>query len=131
MPNLLARDNPMTIVMGPIVWGAHFVLVYVFNAIACAKGAGGTRWLGLPMVAVVVSLLTVLALALIGWLAWIAWKRYQPVRDAAHLVQEKDIDRSVPARQRFLAYAALLLCGLSALSTFMVGMPALWVPACG
>lgn len=131
MPNLLARDNPMSIVLGPIVWSAHFVLVYVYNAIACAKRFAGTEWMGLPLVPLVVIGLTVLALAMIGGLAWLAWIRFREVRHAAHLVHEKDIEESVPARQRFMASSALLLCGISAVAVLMVGLPALWVPPCG
>lgn len=131
MPNILSRDNPMTMVMGPIVWSAHFLLVYVFNAIACAKRFNRAEWLGLPLVPLVIVLLTLAALALIGWLARVAWVRYREVRHTGHLVHEVDIERSIPARQRFMALSALLLCGLSALSTLMVGLPALWVPPCG
>jgi len=131
LPNPVARDNIVSITGGPVLWSLHFLVVYCVNAIACEKGwAGQTLW-GWPVIPVVVVLVTVVALAALAALGVIAWRRFVPVRDSRHLVHERDVDRSTPARQRFLALSAFLLVILSAVSTLMVAVPALWVPPCG
>ncbi|MFC7397516.1 hypothetical protein ACFQU1_09965 [Chelatococcus sp. GCM10030263] len=49
---------------GFLVWAAHFLLVYGFNGLACARGFDRTMLLGVGTVPFVVGVATLIALAL-------------------------------------------------------------------
>jgi hypothetical protein len=51
---------------GPIVWAVHFLFVYGFTGIVCARPAILTAWLGISMAAWVISAATLLSVAAIG-----------------------------------------------------------------
>lgn len=128
--NPLHPENPVGLALPPTIWAGHFLIVYVVTAIACEKRVHDAAPLGVPLLPAAVTLVTVAALAGIAGLILLSWRRFRPVRDAGHLVQERDIARSAPARHRFLALTTLLLGLLSAVATLMVALPAYWVPAC-
>lgn len=130
MANLLARDNPFTIILAPILWSLHFLVVYCTNAVACAKGWSGVTVLGLGLVDFTVLAATVVVLVLLAGLAWLAWGRFAPVKDARDYVHEHDPELARQARQRFMALAGLLQCGLAFVATGFVALPVLLVPKC-
>lgn len=130
MPNLLARDNPITIILAPLLWSLHFLTLYTVNALVCAKGWGGVRVAGLGLVDATVIGATALVTVLLAALALLAWSRFQPVKDARDHIHERDWELATKARQRFMALAGLLQCGLALVATLFVALPALLVPRC-
>jgi hypothetical protein len=57
-PLLLVR-----LTAGFVVWGLHFLVVYVFAAVACAGGLAGQQLLGMGIIPTVTLAATVIALA--------------------------------------------------------------------
>lgn len=130
MANPLAADNPISILLAPILWSVYFLAVYVLNSVACTKGFVGLTVLGFGIVPFSVTVATLLTLAAMLALAAVAWARFQPVRDAEDHVHSGDPDLARLARRRFMALAGLLQAGLHILATLYVGLPALLVPEC-
>ena len=42
-----AGHDLLLLFAGPIVWGLHFLAIYGFTGVACARPGAGPRWLGL------------------------------------------------------------------------------------
>lgn len=103
-----------------VVWGVHFLGVYIFNALACARGFATMQVLGFGIVPLTVTAFTVVALALIGLIMFVAWRRLGPA--AGRHVTEPAGD--------FMRYITLTLGGLSLLAIVWDGLPALIVPPC-
>jgi hypothetical protein len=118
-----AESRPLVaMVYGPLVWSAHFLIVYVGNALWCAKGIGWLGWFGLPPPRGLVIAATAAAAALISWQllrAWRTFRRTDPIRHA------------VPQRIAFMSQSALLLSALSLVAVVYTAIPAFLVPACG
>ncbi len=130
MANPLAADNPISIVLAPIVWSVYFLFVYVLNSVACTKGFVGLTLFGFGIVPATVVIATLVTLAIMVWLAGLAWSRFAPVRDTDDHVHSADPELARLARRRFMALAGLLQAGLHILATLYVGLPALLVPEC-
>lgn len=106
--------------LGLAIWAAHFGAIYAANAFACARGLAGARLLGLPVVPVVVSALTLLALAALAWVMRAALVRLAP-----------PLDEGGEAEPRFTRWFAFATAALAALAVTFQGIPALVVPPCG
>jgi hypothetical protein len=106
--------------LGLAIWAAHFGTIYAANALACARGLAGTRLLGLPVVPVVVSALTLLALAALAWVMRAALAGLGP-----------PLDEGGEAEPRFTRWFAFATAALAALAVTLQGIPALVVPPCG
>jgi hypothetical protein len=130
MANPLARDNPFSIIAAPVVWSAYFLVVYVANAIACAKGLTDARIAGINAVDLIVAASTAVTLGLLLALAWVSWVRFKPLMDARDNIHEHDRELSIKGRRRFMALAGLLQAALAILATVYVGLPVLLVPKC-
>ena len=101
---------------GPIVWFAHFSLIYAFTALACARDFAQARFAGIglvPLVIVSATLLAVLALAAIPWLA---------VRGRA--------PGAGGDAWPFLRYAAIALMLLALVAVVWEAVAVFFVPAC-
>ena len=125
---MMATDNPepvstfASLVAAPVVWAAHLMLSYVTAAIWCAKLATGGS-LGTAQLAI--AAYTVVALALVGWIGWRAWRRQRG--DHVKLPDDRD---SPAGRQKFLAYATLLLAGMSAIAIFYAALATALAGSC-
>src|SRR5690606_25100491 len=107
---------------GPVTWFAHFVLSYLPAATWCAEAAG--RGGMLAPVRMAVTIYTVIALAAILATGWRGYRRYRHGGSSPH-------DGNTAAdRHRFLGFATLLLCGLSAVATVYVTLVALLIGSC-
>lgn len=105
---------------GLLVWGAHFGIVYVFNALACARGFVAVSVFGLGIVPVVVVGSTILALAATGWILLLAYRRTGPAAAS----------RDDKAVNEFLRYTTITIATLSLVAIAWSGVPALIVPPC-
>ena len=59
----------MTIIYGALIWAAHFMTLYGFTALACARGYASAQWLGISAVAWTGTVATALALAALAPIA--------------------------------------------------------------
>lgn len=94
----------------PLVWAAHFVLLYAVAGTACQKLAGPEA---MAMVKWVTASATLLALAAIGWVAW-----YSAVRLQGEVTG------------RFMARVTLMLAALSAVAVIFSALPAILSASC-
>ncbi len=95
----------------PTIWAAHFLVAYCTAAVWCEKVASPGGSLGAAGIAI--WIFTALALAAIGAIGLLAWRRHRYGGGEPPY----DFD-SAADRHRFLAFACLLLSGLSAAAVF-------------
>jgi hypothetical protein len=116
------RADPLWVpVVAPVVWSAHFMVCYIWAALACGRfRAGGEGTLDAAIAAT-----TLLALAVIAatFLRALVQLRYQ-------LPQQPSDDPTPGDRARFMAFTTLLLAGLSGIGTLYVGAAAWLVGGC-
>lgn len=108
------------LMVGPVIWIAHFLLSYVTAAVYCAKAAGT----GIAPVRFAVGAWT--ALALIGLVATGVHAMRRP---EAGVAATRRLDRAAD-RRRFIGSTTVLLCGLSGLATIYVAVVAVFFESC-
>lgn len=118
----MSHQNLAGIVVGPAIWGLHFLLCYLTVALICARGWAADGGLGAGRT--VVAIATLLAAIAIAAAMVAAWRRWRQVRGLGAA------DAGLEPRQRFLAAAGALLAGLSLLGTLWTGLPAVFVTTC-
>jgi len=99
---------------GPLVWALHFLVVYGFNGVLCARPAMQDYWLGIPLSSWVICGVSGLALVAMALLYLRSRSRLPAV-----------------GNPRFLPGLAAALTLLSALAVIWETVPALMLPACG
>jgi hypothetical protein len=114
-------EGLLTMIVSPTIWAVHFLLCYVTAAVVCAKAQGD-----FADVRLLIAFLTILALGGITYSGARAVRHggFAYARTAPHDAG------TVTDRRRFLAFATLLLSGLSFLATAFVALPALFVETC-
>lgn len=127
-----SRRAIAVLLAGPIVWAAHFMLVYAVSEAGCTGEGPGLRLLAAPVPTIVT--LGATAVAALGCLACARWahRRWRagqgdPTADEAG---DPSVDLAVRELGGSLAFAGMLLSLLSFLSVLMVGLPALALPTC-
>ncbi|WP_230530877.1 hypothetical protein [Microvirga roseola] len=105
---------------GFLIWGAHFGVVYIFNALACARLFAGQTYFGFGVVPLTVSILTILALAAVLAVLLLALWRRGPARTSR---DDKPVND-------FMRYTTITIAGLSLVAIAWNGIPALIVPPC-
>jgi len=100
----------IVMVAAPMVWAAHFIIVYAVAGTACQK-LPALKALTLGQWSTLIA--TLVALLLIAWMAW---------RIAPRLKRD--------ATSRFLTRVTLMLSVLSAVAVIFSGLPALLSPGC-
>lgn len=111
------------LVVAPTLWAIHFLVCYVGAAVYCAKAGPGVA---LEPVEDLIWIATAIALAGIlanGLWAFREGRFYEDDAPGYH-------DDTAAERRRFLAYATILLAGLSFVATLFVAMPALFIETC-
>ena len=101
---------------GLLVWMADFVFVYVFAAVACAKGFADASLLGLPVVTVV----TLLASLLAGVVTVLVARRGYRLQSASEMDEYT----------RFIGFVTLAGGALALVALLLLVMPILVVSAC-
>jgi hypothetical protein len=125
------RDNLFSLIVGPMVWVAHFLILYVTAAIACAHGFFDDRIQGVPIVQVIGGSATLVALALVldGFiLSWRRWRGRPFDGERAPLPPHDGAD--VMSRRRFMAYASMLLSGVSLIAIVWESLPLVFFTSC-
>ena len=103
---------------GPLIWAGHFLFIYSFTGIACARPDwAGSTLMGLPLIPAVIGTSTVVALAALVLV--VVRSRAAPAASAAI------------TDPRFSRQVALGGCGLAAIAVLWQGLfSILAVPAC-
>jgi hypothetical protein len=125
------RDSLLSLIGGPLVWTAHFLTIYIFTAVACAHGFFHDEILGIGIVPLVGGAATLLAVVLIldaGFLSWRRW-RGRPFDGEPPPLPPHDAN-DVQSRRRFMAYAGLLLSGISLIATVWESLPLVFFASC-
>ena len=121
------RDSLFSIIGGPMVWVAHFLTVYIFTAIACARGFFYAELLGIRVVPLVGGLATVAAAALIVDAFVVSWRRW---RGGAPPALPPHDQAGVDSRRRFMAFSGMLLCGASLIAVLWEALPVVFFASC-
>lgn len=125
----IESDSLFSLIIGPMIWVVHFLTVYLTTAIACAKGFFDLKIFGFGIVPLIVAVATVIAVGLILDGAVVAIRRWRgPWGVETPLPPHDQADKQ--SRRRFLAYAGLLLCGLSLIATVWEALPVLFMDSC-
>ena len=122
------RDSLFSIIGGPMVWVAHFLTVYIFTAIACARGFFHADLLGVGVVPLVGGLATLAAAALIVDAFVVSWRRWRG-GGAPPALPPHD-QTGVASRRRFMAFSGMLLCGASLIATVWEALPVVFFSSC-
>jgi hypothetical protein len=117
-------ESLWAMIIAPTIWAVHFLACYILAAIFCAKA--GAPSADLATVRWWIAGLTVVALAAIAACAIQAFRlgHFMEGKAAPH-----DAD-TIQDRRRFLAYATLMLSGLSFVATVFVALPAVFFASC-
>ncbi|WP_203234450.1 hypothetical protein [Sphingomonas solaris] len=108
-----------TLIVPPATWASHFLFSYLWAAVHCAKTGHfadepAVFWTGTGLAAIVI--------VASGWIALVQARK--PGDHPPHN-EGTEIDRL-----RFLAYATLLLAGLSVVGVAFTALPVLFIDNC-
>lgn len=101
---------------GLVVWIADFVVVYVFAALACARGFADARLLGLPIVTAVTLLASLLAGVITVWIGRRGYRLHS--------------DPGLDEHTRFIGFVTFAAGALALVALVLLVMPALTTSAC-
>ena len=122
-----ARTTIAMFLAGPVIWSAHFLLVYLVVEAGCSGGGTGLRPFDPPVPTVVTLVATgVAALACLATARW----GYRRWRASQHEAADQAGDLVGHDRGGSLAFAGFLLSLLGVVTVLLVGLPALVLPAC-
>lgn len=97
---------------GLLIWLTNFLFVYVFAALACARGFFATSWFGIGIVPLATTLSTVVAAIATGLVVW---------RTARRMRSESTAD----APSQFIRFLTVAAGALSIVALVWVAMPPL------
>lgn len=101
---------------GLLVWMADFVFVYVFVAVACARGFADIVILGWPLVPVVTGVASLAAAVTTFWLILRGYKEKQRAAADEHA--------------RFLGFVTFATSGIALVALALLALPPWMVSAC-
>ena len=127
-PKPSIRSLWLGLLAGPIVWSLYFIGGYALSEAACYLGFLDGTLLGFNALTTILLLLTTVAFVAIvgiGWLDYQNWRRLRSRRYKEVTVGQIDDYGS------FMAVVGLMLSGLSALLTLVIGLAVPFLPMCG
>jgi hypothetical protein len=127
-----ARWTLAMFVAGPVIWSAHFLLVYLIVDMGCSGDGPGLRMFDPPVPKVVTLAATAAAAAAALACARWSWRRWRASEHEPAADEAADLAGSLQDRDRggTLAFAGFLLSLLSVVTILLVGLPALVLPSC-
>lgn len=121
-----ARATWLVLLAGPVIWFAHFMVVYMVAEAGCTGSGPGLRLFDPPVPAAVTVVATVVAVvACLGFAGW-AFRRLRRGSPQG----EADEEASARGRHDELAMIGLLLSLLSAVAVLFVAAPILVFTGC-
>lgn len=128
-----ARLGWVVLLLGPVVWFGHFMLVYLVAEAGCTGDGPGLRLFDPPVPVVTTLVATVLAVAVCAagavW-AWRLWRRNLVAVPAADDTTDLPAEFDDERRRGSLAFMGLLLSAFSAVAVMFTGVPALVLGPC-
>lgn len=128
-----ARTTWAVLLAGPVIWFAHFMVVYLVAEAGCTGDGDGLELFDPPVPQAVTILTTVVAvLACLGCAAW-ARRRWRANREdipGGSEVAGEEGGGDGGGRRPELAFSGMLLSLLSAVTVLSVGLPALFLRPC-
>jgi hypothetical protein len=125
------RDSLFSLIAGPLVWTGHFLTLYVFTAIACAKGFFHEEVLSVRVVQLFGAAVTAVAVVLILDAMMLSYRRWRSMPSDGEGARSPPHDASdVASRRRFMAYAGFLLSGLALVATIWETLPIVFFATC-
>lgn len=113
-----------SILAPPILWFAHFFVVYAIAEFGCRANFNNWLFITPATITLLTIVITVIALVLVGISGMIAYRRWTTLNG------NQNTDDSLGERERFLVGAALFLNGLFLFSIIVTALPALFLSAC-
>lgn len=124
MVRIFYRDSLWSLIAGPTIWAAHFLLCYIAAAIFCAKVADSAGSFDrLRLFIVVATAIALAGIVYVGAQAVDNWRRALNADWAADA-------NSLEIRRHFIGRATFLLAGLSAIAVIYVGLVAIFISSC-
>ncbi len=127
-----ARAVVAVFLAGPVIWTLHFLLVYTVAEAGCTGEGPGLALFNPPVPTVVTLAATAVAAVACLWCARWGYRNWRGSRGetAADAAGERPADLQLADPGGSLAFAGFLLSLLSFVTVLMVGLPALYLPAC-
>lgn len=122
-----AKTTIALFVAGPVIWSVHFMVVYLAVEAGCTGDGPGLRAFDPPVpTALTLAATAVAALACLACAGWgyRLWRADQRARAASPELEPADGGGS-------LLFGGVLLSLLGVVTVLFVGLPALFLPACG
>ena len=121
-----ARTTIALFLAGPVLWSAHFMVVYLVVEAGCTGSGPGLSVLDPPVPTVVTFVATILAAAASGASAFLSYRRWRADRPAT----DDRTDLRAPEAVATLAFMGVLLGLLGVVTILFVGAAGLFLPAC-
>jgi hypothetical protein len=102
---------------GLLIWGSHFLFIYIFTALACARRFYDLDWLGIGIVPWAIALAAVAALGGILSILRPAWRNIRRRPEYATPV--------------FIDWMTVAFGGLGLIAIVLESLPVMLVPICG
>jgi hypothetical protein len=102
---------------GLLIWSLHFGAIYVFQALACARGFASREVAGVGIVTAFIAAATLLALLATAAVIATGWRTPGP---GVELTEHDE----------FLRRLTILVAGLSAVAIVWQALPVLMMPPC-
>jgi len=104
--------------VGPLIWAAHFLAIYAFTALSCARNVATVGWLGVGSVTLFIVAATLAAAAALLVTIGLA------IRDGIRA-------RTSPAPTAFVHWLTAAIGSLVLLAVVWETLPVLVLPVCG
>lgn len=128
------RSVWVVLLLGPVVWFGHFMLVYLVGEAGCTGGGPGLRLFDPPVPVRTTLASTPIAVVLCafgaawGWRLWRRGRAEIPPADDAGVPPDGRSDED--ARRGSLAFAGVLLSAFSGVAVLFTAAPALVLGPC-
>lgn len=123
-PDATAPTATWRLFIAPLIWATHFLAIYGFTALACArKGTAdwvGANWVEVAAVPWFVGAATLIAAALLLLI----------IRQASRQAIRNGRSAEVPVVKGFVSWLTIGIAALSLLAVMWDALPVLLVPIC-
>lgn len=123
------RSSWFYLLGSPVVWGAHFLVSYLWVEAVCQAGPVvlDATILGLTAAAHVVLALTLVSVIAASYVGWSAYRRW---RELSQGQDQSASPASLEEGKRFMAFSGMVLSLLFAPIILLTGLPVLVLNPC-
>ena len=125
----LKRSPWLHFLGGPVIWGIHFMVSYVWVEFACRANllvlnSTILELTVLSWIVLALTLIAVLAALYVGWSSYGAWRQIQESQET------NELEAWGVESRRFMAFSGMFLSALFSLVILFTGLPALVLGPC-